>query len=161
MGDRYHLCAQDPHPGNIGRLLCNVHLAHVYLAFQAKEGGGRCQGHAVLSGAGLCNQTLLAHEFGKKALAHTVVQLVGAGVVKVLPLQVNLAVPDFLGQPLAVVNRCGPALELLAYPAQFIDELGRVADGLVGVCNLLKSRDQLIGQVSAPIRAKTAEIFTP
>ena len=93
------------------------------------------------------------------SLAHTVVQLVGAGVVKVLPLQVNLAVPDFLGQPLAVVNRCGPALELLAYPAQFIDELGRVADGLVGVCNLLKSRDQLIGQVSAPIRLSLIHIY--
>ena len=81
MGDRNHLRAKNLHSCDIRRLLRNVYLAHVDLTFQAEERGCRSQGDAVLSCAGLGDEPLLAHELCKKALAHTVVQLMGAGVI--------------------------------------------------------------------------------
>jgi hypothetical protein len=48
------------------------------------DGGGR---GAVLAGAGLGDDALLAHAAREQGLAEAVVQLVGAEVVEVLPLE--------------------------------------------------------------------------
>ena len=123
MGNRHHLCSQNLHPGNIGRLLCYIHFSHMNLALQAEKCSCRGQGHPVLACPSLCDKALLAHEFGQQSFPHTVVQLVGACVVQILPFQIYLAISNFSGQTLAVVNRSWPSLEFLADPPQFIDEL--------------------------------------
>ena len=82
--------AQQLHAADVGRLLLDVDLAHVDLALEAEVGGGRGQRDAVLAGAGLGDDLLLAHVLGQQALAHAVVELVRAGVVQVLALQVDL-----------------------------------------------------------------------
>ena len=81
MGNRHHLCPQNLHPGDIGRLFCYVHLAHMNLALQTEKRGCRGQGHPVLPCSGFCNKAFLTHEFCKKSFPHTVVQLVGSCVV--------------------------------------------------------------------------------
>ena len=55
-----------------------------------------------------------------------------------------------------MIDRRGPSLEFLADAAQLADELGGMADGLVRIRDLLKSRNQLFGQVSTAIRAEAA-----
>ena len=59
----------------------NIHFTHVDLALQSEKRGGGSQGHPVLSGSCFRDQALLSHELCQKSLAHTVIQLVGPGVV--------------------------------------------------------------------------------
>ena len=81
--------AQRPHVEDVELLAADVLLAHVDRAFQAEQGAGRRRGHAVLPGAGLGDHPRLAHPLGEHDLADRVVDLVGAGVVQVLALQVD------------------------------------------------------------------------
>ena len=69
-------------------------------------GGG---GHAVLAGAGLGDHALLAHPQREQRLAERVVDLVGAGVVEVLALELDLRPAALLAQPLGVIQRRRPA----------------------------------------------------
>ena len=56
----------------------------------------RGRGHAVLAGAGLGDDALLAHALGQQSLTDAVVDLVGAGVQQVLALEVNLRAAQLL-----------------------------------------------------------------
>ena len=49
--DRHHLGTQDFHAGDVRSLLGNIYRSHVNFAFQAEEGGGCSQRHAMLSWA--------------------------------------------------------------------------------------------------------------
>lgn len=154
--DRHHLRAQNLHARDVGGLLGNVHRAHVNLAFQAEEGRRSSQRHAMLPGARFRNDALLAHVLGEKAFTHAVVELVGARMVQVLPLQVNLGGTQVAGKAFAMVNRSGTALELLADAAQFIDELGRMGNRLIGFRDFFKSGNKFVRQVDAAVFAKAA-----
>ena len=59
------------------------------------------------------------------------VELVGAGMVEVLALEVNLAAAraHHAAEALAVVDGRGAPLELAANAAQFVNELRGVGDG--------------------------------
>ena len=59
------------------------------------------------------------------------------------------AVAEELGQPLAVIDGSGSALELLTDAAQLIDELGRLADVIVSIGNFLERRLELCGKVGS------------
>ena len=101
VGDFHHVCAQYLHPGHVGGLLFYVHSAHVNIALKAEVGRRGGQSHAVLACAGLSDEFLFAHVLCKQGLAHAVVQLVRAGVVQVLALDVKLhAVADGVRQAL-------------------------------------------------------------
>ena len=70
------LGAQQFHAENVGLLPLHVGRAHEDLARQTEaraHGGGR---DAVLAGAGLGNDALLAHALGEQDLAEAVVDLV-------------------------------------------------------------------------------------
>ncbi|MPN04508.1 hypothetical protein SDC9_151749 [bioreactor metagenome] len=54
-----------------------------------------------------------------------------------------------------MIDRRRAALELAAYAAQLVDEFRALTDGLIGVCNLLKRRLKLVGQVASAVRAET------
>ena len=68
---------------------------------QRARGGGR---DAVRARAGLGDDPRLAHALGQQRLAERVVDLVRAGVVEVLALEVD-GVADLVGQPLREVQR--------------------------------------------------------
>jgi hypothetical protein len=51
----------------------------------------------------------LAHPAGEQDLADAVVDLVRAGVVQLLALQIDLGAAQMLGQPLGIIKRARPA----------------------------------------------------
>ena len=148
--------SQNLHAGHIGRLLFDVHRTHVDVALQPEVGGRRGKGHAVLAGAGFGDDFLLAHVFGQKRLAHAVVQLMGAGVVQVLPLDIQLYIAQLVGKTLQMGNRGGPSLKLLADAAQFINELAGLADGEIGLRDLIHSGLQFGRDIGTAVSAETA-----
>ena len=146
--------AEELHAADVGRLLLDVHLAHVDLALEAEVGGGRGERDAVLAGAGLGDELLLAHVLGQQALAHAVVELVRAGVVEVLALQVDLRAAVRQRERARVVDRRRPALEVLADVAQLGDEGGVVLDLVVRLGDLGEGRLELRRQVLPAVLAE-------
>ena len=86
-GDRDDLGAEQPHAGDVERLPAGVLLAHVDGAVEPDQRRGGRGGDAVLAGAGLGDDPLLADALGEQRLAQHVVDLVRAGVVEVLALE--------------------------------------------------------------------------
>ena len=68
----------------------DVFRAHVDVALKPKQRGGGGGGDAVLAGAGLGDDALLAHALGEQRLADGVVDLVRAGVIEVFALEIDL-----------------------------------------------------------------------
>ena len=106
--DRLDRRAEQPHPLDVGLLAAHVLGAHVDDALEVEQRARRRRGHAVLAGAGLGDDPPLAHPLGQQRLAERVVDLVGAGVVEVLALEVD-RVAGGLAQPRGAVERRGPA----------------------------------------------------
>ena len=100
---RSHLGAEQAHAEHVERLALHVDLAHVDDALEAEERGGGGGGHAVLAGAGLGDDALLAHARGQQRLPQHVVDLVRAGVVEVLPLEQQRAA-ELGREPLGLVE---------------------------------------------------------
>ena len=96
-GYRVHLGAEQAHAKNVGLLPLDVGRAHVDFARQPEaraHGGHR---HAVLAGAGLGDDAGLAHAAGEQDLAQAVVDLVAAGVVELVALEVDLGAAPAAG----------------------------------------------------------------
>ena len=66
------------------------------------------------------------------------VKLVGAAVVEVFALKVNLGLAQVIGHALAMVNRGGAALELFADTAQLVDELSALGNGGISLVNFFE-----------------------
>jgi len=62
----------------------------------------------MLPGAGLGDHPSLAHTHCQQGLAKGVVNFVGAGVVEIFPLQVDLRATVVFCEPLGKVERAGP-----------------------------------------------------
>ena len=92
--NRAHFCAQGLHAEYVGGLAGNVLDAHVDDAGNLQERAGCGRGHAVHAGAGLGDDPTLPQSPRQQDLAQGVVQLVGAGVVEILALEVE---PDTIG----------------------------------------------------------------
>src|ERR1035437_9114636 len=90
----------------------------------------------MLAGAGLGDDFLLAHILREQSFAHAVVQFVGAGVVEVLTLEVDLCTAVVHRHGASVVDGSGPALEVRAEVAKFRNEGSVVLDLVVGLCDL-------------------------
>ena len=118
------------HPVDVERLPLDVVHSHEDLALESEVGRQRCGGDAVLSRAGLGDDSLLAHLLGEEALADHVVDLVRAGMVQVLPLQVDLRSSEVLGHPVGVVEHRRPSGVLVVHPVDLGHEF-RVLDVLV------------------------------
>ena len=74
---------------------------------EARAGGGG--GDAVLAGAGLGDDAGPAHAPGEQDLAHDIVDLVGAGVIELVALEVDLRAAEMPGQALGEIERARPA----------------------------------------------------
>ena len=107
-GHRLELGAEEPHAEDVRLLPLDVGRAHVDDAGQAEARRHRRHRDAVLAGAGLGDDPGLAHAPGEQDLAEAVVDLVGAGVVQLVALEVDLRPAEMLGQPLGEVERARP-----------------------------------------------------
>ena len=103
--DRDDLGAEQLHLVDVERLAADVLDAHEDRALEAHERRRRRGRDAVLAGARLGDDALLAHALGEQALADGVVDLVRAGVAEVLALEVDRPEPDRLGEPVGAVQR--------------------------------------------------------
>ena len=87
--DRLDRRAQQVHPLDVGRLAAHVLGAHEDDAFEPEARARGRRRDAVLAGAGLGDDPRLAEPPGEHDLAERVVDLVRAGVVQVLALEVE------------------------------------------------------------------------
>jgi len=107
-----HLRAEQLHAKDVGSLPLDITRAHEDGAGQAetrRDGRGR---HAMLARARLGDDAGLAHPLGEQDLADAVVDLVRAGVVQFLALEIDLrplalggAVAQHLGHTLGIIHR--------------------------------------------------------
>mmetsp|Transcript_14231 Transcript_14231/g.31606 ORF Transcript_14231/g.31606 Transcript_14231/m.31606 type:complete len:372 (-) Transcript_14231:486-1601(-) len=111
--DGNHLRPQHLHPEHVELLPLHVHSTHVHNALHAKQRASGSGGDAVLSSPGLSNDSVFADLLCKQGLSYGVVDLVSAGVGKLLALEPDLRPPDLLREPLSVVKRGGPPDEFL------------------------------------------------
>ena len=105
---RDHLGPQVFHPEHIGPLAGDVHRAHVDFAVKIEARRHRGGGEPVLARPGLGDDAPLAQPLAQQALAHHVVDLVGAGMIQVLPLDIDPGAPELAGQVGQVGHRGGP-----------------------------------------------------
>ncbi|MNC35324.1 hypothetical protein D3C75_838040 [compost metagenome] len=137
--------------------LLDVHLAHVDFAGNAHQRTGGGQRHAVLAGAGLGDHLALAHELGQQRLAQAVVDLVRAGVVEVLALEVDLRTAEFFAQAAGMEDRAGAADVVGEQTGQLLLEIFALADLLVGgvdlVHHLLEVRWHQLAAIGAEVAA--------
>ncbi len=163
--DRLDPGAQQSHPEDIQRLPAHVLGAHVDDALEAQERTGRRAGDAVLSGPGLGDDPLLPHALGKKRLAESVVDLVGAGVGQVFPLEKDPGAAVSGREPSRIPERRRAARVVVQEPGKLGNE-GSIATSLeVLALERFDGRDQGLGHeataelavVAAPIGIAAAE----
>ena len=152
--DRNDRRAEQVHAVDVRRLPADVFAAHVDDALEAEQGGGGGAGDAVLAGAGLGDDARLAHPPGEQRLADAVVDLVGAGVVEVLALEVDAGAAGLARQALGEVQAAGPADVAVEVVVELALELGVVARRLVALGELVQGGHQRFGDVAAAVGAE-------
>ena len=152
------LGAQHLHAEYVGLLPLDVDRAHVDDAFEAEARAGRRGRDAMLAGARLGDDARLAHAAGEQDLAQHIVDLVRAGMVELVALEVDLRAAEMLGHPLGEIERARPPDIML----QEIVELGleaRVRFGvLVGLLQREDQRHQRFGDEAAAEHAEMAAL---
>ena len=119
-GDRDHFGAQQLHAEHVGRLPLDVGGAHIDDAVEAEQRAHGGRGDAVLTGAGFGDDAGLAHAPRQQDLAHAIVDLVRAGVVELVALEIDLRAAQMLGQPFGEIERARAAdimLEIISSSA--------------------------------------------
>mmetsp|Transcript_15479 Transcript_15479/g.33550 ORF Transcript_15479/g.33550 Transcript_15479/m.33550 type:complete len:670 (+) Transcript_15479:577-2586(+) len=146
---RDHLRSEHLHLEDVEGLSLDVNCAHVNDALEAHQGAGRGRGHAVLAGARLGDNSLLAELLGEEGLAEGVVDLVGASVGQLLALEPELGASQGLSQVLGKVEGGGASDELATEPLHLGLEVGINLDSIPGLAQVLVSLHQSLGDVSA------------
>lgn len=118
------------HAFHVGVLALYIRGSHEDLTLHVHQGTNGCGSHTMLAGTGLCNDTCLAHLLSHEDLTYRIVDLMGAGVVQVLALQVKLTVV-FLAHPLGEVEGRGAPDIVSQQLMVFFLEFFRLDDGLV------------------------------
>src|SRR6266540_3322681 len=154
-GDGHDLGPQELHPSDVRCLTDGVFLAHVHHAGKAEEGAGRGGGHAVHPGAGLRDDAALPQPPGQQHLAEGVVDLVRAGVVEVLALQVD-AVAQPGGQSRGEGQRRRPAHEIAKQRVELTSERRFVPKLAPGGGELVEGRDQHLWDIAPSEPAEPA-----
>ena len=155
--DGHDLGAEQPHAEDVEGLAVDVDRPHEHLAPQAEQGGGGGGGHAVLAGTGLGDHRRLAHVAGQQCLAEHVVDLVGAGVGQVLPLEQHPQA-QALREPPALGHRRGPAGVAREQRRELGPEPLRGPRLAEGVLQFHQRRDQRLGDEPPPEVAEPAPL---
>ena len=155
-GHRHDGGAEQLHPHDVERLPAGVLLAHVDRALQAHQRGRGRGGHAVLAGAGLGDDPLLADALGEQRLAQHIVDLVRAGVVEVLALEQHPRAAGVLAELRHVGQRRGSPGVVAQQPLQFGHELGIALGGVEGGGEFVDGGDERLGDEAAAELAEVA-----
>ena len=158
---RPHLRPQQIHAEDIGLLPLDVGRAHIDDAGQVEQRADRGGGDAVLAGAGLGDDAPLAHAPGKQNLPDGVVDLVRAGVVEVLALQIDLGALQVPGQALGEIERRRPADVMLEVIVELGLEGGILAGRLIGALDLEHQRHERLGDKTPAIDAVKPALVGP
>jgi hypothetical protein len=97
--------AEHLHAKHVRLLSFDVHSAHVDDAFKTIFRASRRRRDAMLSRARLGDDALLAHASRQKNLAEDVVDLVSAGMIELVALEVNLRAAEMIGHALGEIER--------------------------------------------------------
>ena len=114
---RHNLRTQKLHAEHVERLTLAVLLAHVNNAFHVHQRRCGSSRNTVLACAGFSDNALFAHLLRQQNLSQYVVDFVGAGVVQILALQINLAATQILGHLLCVIQE-GRSVGIFAVQAR-------------------------------------------
>ena len=152
--DRHDPCAQQVHPVDVLLLPLDIERAHVDHAFEAMPGSDGGGGHAVLAGPGLGDDPLLAHAPCQQCLADGVVDLVGAGMVEILALQIDLRPAQLLRPSLRVIDRAGTADEMPQFLLVLGQEIRIVAIVEIGIAQFGQGPHQGLGREDPAIGTK-------
>src|SRR5690606_28559682 len=108
----------------------------------------------VLAGAGLGDDPGLAHAQGEQDLAEAIVDLVRAGVVELVALEIDLGAAEMLGQALGEIQRARPA-GIMGVELAELGMEGRVGLGLaIGLFQIENQRHQRLGDEASAIDAE-------
>ena len=110
----------------------------------------------MLTGAGLGNDAWLAQALGEQRLADTIVDLVGAGVIEILALEVDLRAAETLRPAPGMINGARPSDVMLELVFELGHELGIVAVARVLIAQLIKRTDQRFCDEHAAVRTEVA-----
>ena len=155
---RHDRRAEELHAVDVLRLALHVLGAHVHDALHAVARGHRGRRDAVHAGAGLGDHARLAHATRKERLADGVVDLVRAGVVQILALDVDLRAAAELGEALRMVDRARASDVVLQLVAELGFELRIVARRGVRGAQLLERLRQRLGNEDAAVGAEVATL---
>jgi hypothetical protein len=153
---RHHRRAEQLHAIDVLGLAFDVRRTHVDDALEAVTGSDRGGGDAVLAGAGLGNYPRLAHAPCQQGLADGVVDLVRAGVVQVLALEVDLRAANLCRPSPCVVDRRGTAHEVLELIVELGHEFRIVTVALIGTAKLVERVNQRLGNEGAAVDTEMA-----
>mmetsp|Transcript_21890 Transcript_21890/g.52082 ORF Transcript_21890/g.52082 Transcript_21890/m.52082 type:complete len:224 (-) Transcript_21890:1277-1948(-) len=136
--DGHDLGAERVHSEDVQLLPFAIHGTHVNGAIQSQHGAHRGRCDTVLTGTRLRDDARLAELLRQQGLSDRVVDLVGARVGQILPLQPDGGSSGQFGQTLRLVERRGSAHEFSAESVDFGDELGIVFDLIVRFFDFLE-----------------------
>lgn len=149
--DGMDLGAEELHPVDVQGLPLDVVDPHEHLALQSEVRRQRRGGDAVLAGPRLGDDAGLAHPLRQEALADDVVDLVGPGVVQVLPLEVYPGATQVLGHPVRVVEHGRASGVLVVHPVDLGHETGILDRIVVRAVQLDHRVHQGLGDVAASV----------
>ena len=122
------------------------------------------------AGAGLGDDAFLAHPARHQNLAEHIVDLVGAGVIELLALQIDLGAaarnagrrpPAMLGETLGVIERRRPADIMRQIAIHLGAERGIGLGGRVGLFQFQDQRHQRLGDKAPAIDAEMTVLIGP
>ena len=149
-GYRNDLSPHEPHSEDIGLLTLDVGDAHVDPALESEKRADNCCCNAVLSGAGLGDDSGLAHSPCKEGLTEYLVGLVGAAVEKILSLEVDPGV-GALGDIPAEGNRSGTACVIVHQVIELGPECGVILCLDEGLLKLEQGRNEDFSHVHSAV----------
>ena len=161
LGTGFHganLCAEDLHPEHVRLLPLDVHRAHVDDARQAELGAQSGGGNAVHAGASLGDDARLAHAPCQHDLAEHIVDLVRAGVIELLALEIDFGAAAMLRQPLGEIERRRSADISREMAVHFLLEFWIGLGVVISLLELEDERHQRLGDEASAIEAEMAAL---
>ena len=153
---RHDLRAEQLHAEHVGLLPLDIGLAHENHAWQAEPRAYCCGGDPVLPRARLGDDAGLAHPPRKKNLADAVVDLVRAGVVELVALEVDFRPAEMFGQPLGEIHRRRPSDIVLQQPVELFPELRVFLGARIFLLEVEHQRHQRLGDETPAELAETS-----
>ncbi len=108
----------------------------------------------MLSGAGLGDDARLAHAPGEQDLPHHIVDLVGAGMVELVALEIDFGAAEMLRQPLGEIERARPPDIMFEEMVELLPGRRIVLRRLIGRLELEDQRHQCLGDETPAVDAE-------